>query len=463
MKTPSNSLLAWFASNPVAANLLMLLILIGGISSYTRINTEVLPRFSPQQIQIKAYYPGSGPFEIESAVCIRIEEAVFDVSGVKRLNTEITQGECLIKVAVLPDYDKDQVTNSLRSRVQAIPRLPKGLEKIDVQAAKREDDDGVIWVALHGKTDLLSLQRYGEHIQQQLTAIPGVTKANNYGAVAYEIAVEVSSAKLQQYGLGLSDVAAAMRRVSLDLPAGVVKNPAGEWLLTVNGKATNSAAVAALVLRRDANGGRVLLGDVATIKDGFEEFLLEWHHDGEISQGWEIHAERDTVAVAQRVNAAVKDLQSQLPEGLTLKTWWDDSQAYDERITTLMQDGLSGFVLVCLVLTLFLRLKVALWAGMGILTSIFGALWLMPLLDVSLNMLSLFGFLLAMGILVDDAIIIGDSFCLQERFAQFRKDKPRVIRNQVVQSQQAQEVGIRLQPLKQQATNIKLQTSNLKL
>lgn len=411
---PSNSLLAWFASNPVAANLLMLLILIGGVSSYTRINTEVFPRFSPQQIQITASYPGAGPLEIESALCSRLEEAIFDVVGVKRLNTEITQGECLIKVAVLPDYDKNSVMNMLHSRIQAVQRLPKGLEKIDVQAAQREGDDGLIWVALHGKTDLLSLQRYGEHIQQQLSIIPGVTKTDNYGAVAYEIAVEVSSFKLQQYSLGLSDVATAMRRASLDLPAGVVKNPAGEWLLNINGKATNSAAVAALVLRSDADGGRVLLGDVATVKDGFEEFLSEWHHDGETAQGWEIHAERDTVAVAQRVNAAVKDLQSQLPEGLTLKTWWDDSQAYDERINTLIEDGLSGFVLVCLVLTLFLRLKVALWAGMGILTSIFGALWLMPLLDVSLNMLSLFGFLLAMGILVDDAIIIGDSIHSQQ-------------------------------------------------
>ena len=412
--SPPNSLLAWFASNPVAANLLMLLILIGGVSSFNSINTEVFPRFSPQQIQITAFYPSAGPAEIESAVCIRIEEAIFDVPGVKRLNTEITQAQCQIKVAVLPDHDKNQVMNALRSRVQAIQRLPKGLENIDVQAAQREDDDGLIWVALHGKTDNLTLQRYGEIIHQQLTSIPGVSKTLNYGAVAYEIAVEVSSAKLQQYGLGLSDVAAAMRRASLDLPAGVVKNPAGEWLLNIHGKATDSAAVVALVLRSDADGGRVLLGDVATVKDGFEEFISEWHHDGETAQGWEIHAERDTVAVAQRVNTAVRDLQSQLPEGLTLKTWWDDSQAYDERINTLIEDGLSGFVLVCLVLTLFLRLKVALWAGMGILPSIFGALWLMPLLDVSLNMLSLFGFLLAMGILVDDAIIIGDSIHSQQ-------------------------------------------------
>ncbi|MDD5275172.1 MAG: efflux RND transporter permease subunit [Methylovulum sp.] len=407
--TGHSGVLAWFASNPVAANLLMLLILIGGLSSYTFIDTEVFPRFSPHIIEVSALYPGAGPQEIEESVCVRIEEAIFDVSGVKRLNTEISQANCTVKVAVLPDYDKEQVMSAVRGRVQAIQRLPKGVEKIDVRAAAREDDDGLIWIALHGPTDPLTLKRYGEHIQQQLAAIPGVTSARNYGEIPYEIAIEVSSEKLHRYRLSLHDVAEAMRRASIDLPAGLVKSPAGELLLKVNGKATEASAIAALVLRSNNDGTRILLGDVAVIKDGMEENLSQWHHDGETAQGWEIHADHNAVEVAHRVNAYVKDMQAHLPEGLVLKTWWDDSQAYEERVRTLVEDGLSGFVLVCLVLTLFLRLKVAVWAGAGILTSLLGALWLMPMLDVSLNMLSLFGFLLAMGILVDDAIIIGES------------------------------------------------------
>lgn len=402
-------LLAWFAANPVAANLLMLLILVGGLSSYALIDAEVFPRFSPHIVEVSASYPGAGPLEIEESVCVRIEEALFDVPGVKRLNTEISQGLCLIKVAVLPDYDKEQVMNTVRGRVQAIQRLPKGLDKIDVQSMLRAGDDGVIWIALHGPTDPLTLKRYGEQIQQQLAAIPGVTRARNYGDIPYEIAIEVSSTKLRQYRLSLHDVAEAMRRASIDLPAGLVKSPAGELLLKVNGKAGDTSAIRALVLRTDTAGTRVLLGDVAVIKDGIEERLSEWHHDGETAQGWEIHADHNAVEVARRVNEYIEEMQTQLPEGLVLKTWWDDSQAYEERVRTLIEDGLGGFVLVCLVLTLFLRLKVAVWAGAGILTSIFGALWLMPALDVSLNMLSLFGFLLAMGILVDDAIIIGES------------------------------------------------------
>ncbi|QSA98895.1 efflux RND transporter permease subunit [Methylococcus sp. EFPC2] len=404
-----SGLIAWFAANPVAANLLMLLILFGGAGSLIFMDKEVFPHFLPHQIQISAYYPGAGPLEIEESVCVRIEEAIYDLPGIKRLKSEITQGECNVRVEVLPDHDKDQVLNAVRGRVQAIQRLPKALEKIDVQPATRNGDDGVIWVALHGPTDPLTIKSLGDRIQADLARIPGVTRAYNYFDVSYEIAIEVSAEKLHQYRISLHEVTEAVRRASVDLPGGLVKSKAGELLLRVQGKAQSGESVGNLVLRTNPDGSRVLLRDVSVIKDGLEERLAEWHHDGETAQGWEVHAEHDTVAVARRVKAYVDETRAHLPEGLSLYTWWDDSQAYEERTRTLIEDGLSGFVLVCLVLTLFLRLRVALWADAGILTSVFGAFWLMPAFGVSLNMLSLFGFLLAMGILVDDAIIIGEA------------------------------------------------------
>jgi len=402
-------LLAWFAANPVAANLLMLIILIGGLVGYNVMDKEVFPRFNPQQIEVTAIYPGAGPLEIEASVCVRLEAAINDVPSVKRLYTEIQQGSCNIKVSVLPDTNLEQVLNVLQGRIQGIPRLPKNLEKIEVKRTERNDDDGVIWVALHGPTDPLTLQRYGEHIREDIERIPGVRNVRNYNEIAYEIAIEVSPAKLQQYRLSLHDVTKAIRRASLDQSNGLVKTPAGELQLRVKGKAQDVTSISNLVLRTAADGTRLCLGDVAVIKDGFEERLSEWHYDGKPTQGWEVHTQYSAVEVARRVNDYVAEQQLQLPEGLAITTWWDDSQAYEERVRTLVEDGLGGFVLVCLVLTLFLRLRVALWAGVGIFTSVLGALWLMPMLDVSLNMLSLFGFLLAMGILVDDAIIIGES------------------------------------------------------
>ncbi|MDD1619990.1 MAG: efflux RND transporter permease subunit [Methylococcaceae bacterium] len=402
-------LLAWFAANPVAANLLMLLIMVGGLLGVVGVDKEVFPRFSPHQIVITAIYPGAGPSEVEESVCVPIEEAIHDIQGIKHLHGEIRGDNCTLTVEILPGYDREQMMALVRGRVQAIQRLPKQLEKIDVLAADRQDDDGVIWVALHGATDPVTLKRYGDRVQERLAAVPGVSRVRNYGEIPYEIGIEVAPGQLRKYQLTLDDVTQAVRKASVDLPGGVIKNPDGELLLSVHGRARDAEAVGALIVKTLPDGNRVRLDQIATIKDGLEERLSEWHHNGQTAQGWEIHTLEDSVAVARRVKAAVEEMRQQLPEGLRLITWWDDSQAYDERITTLLEDGLSGFVLVCLVLTLFLRLRVALWAGVGIFTSVLGAFWLMPALDISLNMLSLFGFLLAMGILVDDAIIIGES------------------------------------------------------
>ena len=405
----SGNLLAWFAANPVAANLLMLLIMSGGLLGIADVDKEVFPRFSPHQIVVNTQYPGAGTAEVEESVCVPIEEAIHDIPGVKHLHSEIRGDDCKIEVEILPDVPREQVMASVQSKVQGIARLPKQLEKIQVLPANRTEDDGVIWVALHGNTDAFTLQSFGEHIQQQLAAIPGVSKARNYGEMAYELAIEISPDKLRQYQITLDEVAQAVRKASVDLPGGLVKNPDGELLLRVNQRAKDADAVGALIIKTLPDGNRVKLDQIATIKDGLEERLSEWHHNGEIAQGWEVHTTQDSVAVARNVKATVEQLRQQLPPGLRLITWWDDSQAYDERIDTLLEDGLSGFLLVCLVLSLFLRVRVALWAGVGIFTSVLGAFWLMPALDVSLNMLSLFGFLLAMGILVDDAIIIGES------------------------------------------------------
>lgn len=412
LSTPSfhsghSGLIAWFASNPVAANLLMLLILLGGAGSMMLMDKEVFPRFVPHQVEIKALYPGAGPLEIEESVCVRIEQAIYDVPGIKRMSSEIIEGECNIMLAILPAYDRNQVMNAVRGRVQAIQRLPKGLEKIDVLPATRFADDGVIWVALHGPTDPVTLKQLSERIESELSSIPGVSRAHNYYQMPYEIAIEVSTERLRQYGISLNEITETIRRASVDLPGGVMKNPKGELVLRVKGKARDDVSAGNLVVRTNTDGSRVLLRDLAVIRDGLEEQLHEWHHNGETAQGWEIHAEKNAVDVARRVRAYVE--KAQLPQGVKMITWWDDSQAYEERTSTLLEDGLTGFVLVCLILTLFLDFKVAIWAGIGILTSIFGAFWMMPVLDISLNMLSLFGFLLAMGILVDDAIIIGES------------------------------------------------------
>jgi multidrug efflux pump subunit AcrB len=402
-------LLAWFAANPVAANLLMLLIWLGGLFSLFSMQKDVFPRFTPRQFEIAALYPGAGPLDVEESVCIPLEEAVHDLPGIKHLDTGVFEGECQIKVSVLPGHEKEAVMSAARGRIEGLTRLPATVEKIDIREAGRDGDDGVIWVALYGDVEPLRLKGLGDRIRAELSALPGVTQAVDYGRMNYEIGVEISSARLRQYGLTMAAVAEAIGRASMDLAGGVVKTPSGDLLLHVKGGVRQGEALGELVLLARADGGRVRIKDVATVRDGLGERTLHWRHDGLPAQGWEIHADADAIEVAQSVRDYVARTSATLPPGLHLKTWWDDSVAFDQRIHTLLEDGLSGFVLVWLVLTLFLRAQVAWWAGMGIATSVLGALWLMPALGLSLNMLSLFGFLLAMGILVDDAIIIGES------------------------------------------------------
>jgi len=400
--------LTWFAANPVAANLLMLLIWLGGLSGLLTLQRDVYPRFSPGQFEVVAFYPGAGPADVERALCIPLEEAVQDLPGIHHLDTGVFEGECQIKVGIASGHDRETLMSAARGRIDALTRLPKSVEKVEVREARR-DDDGVIWVALYGEVEPLALKNLGEKIRAELTALPGVSQTVDYGRMQYEIGIEVAAERLQQYGLTPARLAAAIRRASLDLAGGALKTPAGDLLLQVRGTARSGDAIAELPLLTLPDGAQLRIGDVATVKDGLGEKTLHWRHDGLPAQGWEIHAETGGIAVARQVRDYVQRSQAGLPAGVRLKTWWDDSIAFEQRIDTLLEDGLSGFVLVWLVLTLFLRAQVAWWAGMGIVTSVLGALWCMPILGLSLNMLSLFGFLLAMGILVDDAIIIGES------------------------------------------------------
>lgn len=412
LSTPSTGLsgpIGWFAKNPVAANLLMLLILFGGAGSLLVMEKEVFPHFSPHQIEIEAVYPGAGALEIEESVCVRIEEAIYDLPGIKRLTSEVEEGLCTVNVMVLPGYDKEYVLSAVRGKVRSLQRLPKELERIDIQPAHRRGDDGVIWVALHGNSKPFELKQFGDRVQSDLVRLPGVTRAQNYFDIPYEIAIEVSSDKLRRYRLSLHEVAEAVRRAALDLPGGLIKSSNGEILIRANGKVREGKSLGRLVLINGSDGRRILLRDVAEIKDGLQERLSEWHHNGETAQGWEIHADHNAVEVARRVKEYVKDMTPRLPSGLALYTWWDDSQSYDERVGTLIENGCYGFIAVCAILTLFLQFNVAVWAGIGIVTSMFGAFWVMNLFGISLNMLSLFGFILAIGILVDDAIIVGEA------------------------------------------------------
>lgn len=406
-KTGRSTVPGWFAANPIAANLLMLLIFLGGLLGLSGIDKESYPGMNPGKIQIEAAYPGASPAEVESAVCIPIENAVHDLRGIKYMGSEAKEGQCQTMVQTQDGASVQELIGGIRTRTQAIPNLPKTVERIDVQPASQ--DRWAIDVTLYGPADPFLIKRLAETIEDDLAALPGVARLSPYSTRPYEISVEISQDRLYRHKLSLDEVAAAIGKSSLDLPGGAIKATAGELLLRAKGRAEDAAALAQLALRTLPDGSVLRLGDIATVKDGLQERIFEHRFDGYATEGWTVLADHDVVAVAERVKSYIAEQNRHLPAGVKLATWWDESRAFSQRFDTLMEDGLSGLCLVFAVLLLFLETRIAFWAAVGIFTSILGALWWMPVLGVSLNMMSLFGFLLAMGILVDDAIIIGES------------------------------------------------------
>lgn len=400
------SVLAWFAANPVAANLLMIVIFLGGALSLQDVDKQAYPRFAPTTVRISAEYPGAGPSEVEESVCIPIEEAIHDLVGIKRLSTEALDGKCLIVVYVQQDYDTKDLALNIRSRTQTLRNLPRAVEKIDIDDTSWEYP--AISVVLYGDTDMLTLRRLAERVRDDLGRLEGVRLAKLWSTIAYEISVDVSAERLRQHRLTLSDVAEAIRRSSLDLPGGMVRAPTGEFQLRAKATAYDRNALLDLTLRTYADGTTVKLGDIASVTDGFADEGTENLSDGRPSETIGVLAQHDLVETATAVKEYVEELAPRLPEGIKVITRRDNARSFAELLDTLVFEAVTGFLLVLLVLMLFLSTRVALWAAVGIMISVFGALWWMPAAGVTLNMLSLFGFLLALGVLVDDAIIVSE-------------------------------------------------------
>jgi multidrug efflux pump subunit AcrB len=400
------SLLAWFAANPVAANFLMILILLGGWYSLQNMTKEAYPRFAPPQFEITAEYPGAGPIEVQEGVCIPIEEAVHDLPGIKKLDSFSTEGLCEINVDVEQGYSIKELSGSIRARTQSIKTLPKAVEKININDYGWEYP--AISVVLYGNADPLTLRHLAEKVRDDLGALPGVRISEITNKNNYEISIEIPAERLRQYGLTLAQVAETIRQSSVDVPGGVLRSGAGELQLRSKHTAYDADALREIPLSKSVDGAVIKLGDLATITDGFDDKIFEYFSNGQPSVTIGVKAQTDVVATAEAVREYVKTLDDSLPEGIHYTLRRDNARSFAELLDTLKFEGISGFVLVFLVLLLFLSSQVAIWAAVGVMLSVFGALWLLPFFNVSLNMLTLFGFVLAMGVLVDDAIIVSE-------------------------------------------------------
>ena len=402
------SLIAWFAHNGVVANLLMFIIIALGLLAALTVNQEVFPEFEAQLISVTVPHRGAAPAEVEQAVCIQIEEAIQGLEGIKRMTSTASEGSGLVLIEVKTGYDTRELLDDVKARVDAISTFPQETERPVVQEILARLQ--VINISIFGDTEELTLKLLGEQVRDEITTLDGISQVDLKNTRPYEISIEVREEALQRHGLTFDDVARAVRQSSLDLPGGSVKAELGEVLLRTKGQAYRGAEYEALTLLTRSDGSRLRLGEVARVVDGFEETDQWSRFDGKPSVMVQVFRVGDENApdVADTVHEYVEEARDRMPPGVSIATWQDTSLLLRDRTSLLVRNGLNGLILVFIVLTLFLRMRLALWVGIGIPVAFLGSIAMMPVLNLTINMMTLFSFILVLGIVVDDAIVVAE-------------------------------------------------------
>ncbi|MHC5092548.1 MAG: efflux RND transporter permease subunit [Planctomycetota bacterium] len=401
--------LAWFAQNHVAANLLMLMIIVGGIISLLTNIVEMFPQMSVDVISIQVPYLGATPAESEEGVCLRVEEAVAGLDGVKRIRSVGMEGMGFVMVEIEDFADNSEVLDDVKAAVDRIITFPKETEEPIIKEETIRNH--VITMVLYGNATEQSLKELAEQMRDELTAMPTISQVDVTGVRRYEISIEVSEENLRRYGLSFSDVSTAVRNASLDLPGGSVKTTGGEILIRTKGQRYRGGDFEKIVILTRNDGTKIYLSDMATVKDDFEDSDKASYFDGKRSVQLQVYrvGTQNLLDLVATVKQYIAENENSLPEGISVGTWFDRSKMLQARLNLLRRNALFGLVLVFIVLSLFLDLRLAFWTTLGIPISFMGAFWMMRYLDTSINMMSLFAFILALGIVVDDAIVVGEN------------------------------------------------------
>ena len=406
-------LVSWFATNPVATNLLVAFLLFAGIASFARISVQIWPDLDVPIISIVVPYLGAAPEEVESSVCARIDEKLEGIEGIDRIRSTAEEGRCRVAVALHFDADRAAVLADVQNQVNAIDTLPKETETPVVRLLS--SSDVVIEVAVTGPTDERALKELARGVRDDLLSLPAVTRASVANVRPYEISIEVSEASLQRNQLTFDQVAGAIRGNSVDLPGGAIKTDRGELLLRTHGQADRGEEFGRIEVTTRDDGTRVLLEDVARVVDGFADTGQEFRFDGRPAALIRVSqvGSQDLREISAEVRRYVAE--STHPEDVELTVWNDQSSLLVDRLETLIDSGLQGLLLVLVVLALFLRPHLALWVAAGIPIALLGAVFLLFCFGVSINAISLIGFILVLGLLVDDAVVVGESAYVAQR------------------------------------------------
>ena len=403
-------MISWFARNHVAANLLLITVLfLGFFSVKTQLPVEFFPQFDTKLVTVSVALRGATPEDVEQSIAIRIEEAVLDLEGIDRVISRSVEGSTQVNIELEDGYDERELLADIKGRVDAINTFPVDAEKpvVSLQQIRRE----VITVTVASRFGEQEVREYAEKVRDDLLRIPGISQVELGAVRNYEVGIEIPQDRLREFDLTLADVGAAIGNSSLDLSAGNLRTQAGDVLLRSKGQAYQRDEFERIVIKTNADGSLLRLGDIARVDDGFEEVPLRTRFNGEPAALVEVYqiGKESIIDIAGKVHEYIDDQQKLLPEGFHISYWDDDSQPVKNRIGTLLRNAAQGGILVLLLLTLFLRPAIAFWVFIGVPVSFMGAFFAMGLMGVSINIVSLFGFILVLGIVVDDAIVTGEN------------------------------------------------------
>lgn len=401
--------ISWMAGHGVAANLLMLVCLFGGLLIMSNIKQEIFPEFQTDSVNISVAYPGAGPEEIESGILLAVEDAMSGLDGIDEIRATAKEGGGTVIVDALSGADLQKLTQDIQQEVDRINSFPDDAEEPEITLISRKRP--VLTLVLYGNAKDTVLHELAEQFRGRLLQDPGITQVDLEGVRPLELGINISQENLRRYHLSLSEIAQRIQNASVDLPGGSVKTDTGEILIRMKERKDYGQQFAHIPIINTANGSVVLLGDIATINDDYEDTGYSASYNGLPAVMLQVFSvgEQAPIQVSQAVKKHLQQTQAELPKGVQAEIRFDSSDQYAERIDLLLRNSAQGLVLVFVSLALFLELRLAFWVMMGIPTAFLGSFLFLPFFGVSLNMISLFAFIIALGIVVDDAIVIGEN------------------------------------------------------
>lgn len=401
--------IAWMARNSIASNLLMILLLVGGVWTAAVMQKEVFPEFQLDIVEVNVGYPGAAPSEVEQGILRPIEEAVRGVEGIREITSEAREGRGEARIELVAGQDRMKAFQDIDQAISRIRTFPDQIEQPEVRLETRQRE--VMRISLYGPIDVWALRQLAEQLRDQFQSHPSITQVELSRAPEYVTHVEIPRERLREYGLTLPDVANRIRVSSQDVAAGSVQTSSGEILLRVKGRRQWAKDFANVEVVSGSTGAAIKLGDIAEIRDGFEE--IGFHQQFSQTPSVEVNVFRvgnqSPIDIAEAVEETMADFEASLPPKVKWRIDRNSAEEFRRRLQLVMENAVMAVVIVLLILALFLEFRLAFWVMMGMVVSFVGGILLLPLTGVSINMISLFGFLVVLGIVVDDAVVVGEN------------------------------------------------------